>query len=196
MRRHVLSVLLGPTLALLAAQPLYAQEPPCERPPSWLVRYAIHETPADSNSPVTFAFALSLNAAAGDCTATGWQIASIEIRQVDPNGGPDRVWTQVDPSVPGNDGLWWVSHADVANPQSSEFAVLPNLVGLATAADPIDADLRYHLIGAPHELPIPPNPPEFGVAGVLSHELVLVEAEQVIAFSVEEPVEVDPPPLP
>ena len=190
MRTNRLFVIFGWAVIALAAPPLYADDPPCAPPQTWTVRYWVHETPADPNSPVTLKYELALTAVAGDCTATGWAVASIEIRQVDPLGGPDRVWAQNDPNVPTADGLWWVSHADVANPQSNEFVLPPNLVGIATAADPNDADLYYNIAGVAET---PPDPPSYQVAAVLSQELVLVGDQEAISADSGVPVDVDPP---
>lgn len=183
-------VVLSLAIVSLAAPRLYAGDPNCTSPQTWTVRYWVHETPADPNSPVTFKYELALAAADGDCTATGWAVASIEIRQVDALGGSDRVWTDDDPNVPTSDGLWWVSHADVASPRSSEFVLPPNLTGVATAADPNDADLNYSLAGVAEA---PPSSSGYAVTAVLSHTLVLVEDQETIAASAEEPVELDPP---
>lgn len=190
MRAPWVYVVLGVGAVSLTATPLRADGPPCTSPQTWTVRYWVHETPSDPNSPVTLKYELALCAVDGDCTATGWAVTSIEIRQVDLLGGPDRVWTQDDPNLPTADGLWWVSHANVDDPQSSEFVLPPALEGIATAADPNDADLHYTVAGVAET---PPDPTAYEVAAVLSHELVLVGDQQAISADAGVPVDVDPP---
>jgi hypothetical protein len=190
-RQRILSI-LGLLFIGLASQKLHAFEP-CVKPYHWTVRYWIHETPADPNSPVAFKIKLSLVSAAGDCTATGWEIAAIEIRQVDPNGGSDQVWTQNDPEVSTADGLWWINHADVSDPQSSEFVLPPHLMGIATAQDPNDADLRYELEGVTYRPPEPPGEAPYAVTAATNFELWLVGDPTPIKPGSDEPTETDPP---
>lgn len=194
MQTRVSLSVLSLALVSLAPQQLYGvEEPPCLRAATHTVRYGIHETPADPNSPLTFLITLSLAASAGDCTATGWHIATIELRQVDPNAGPDTVWTHDDPNVSTPDGLWWVSHADVSSPQSSEFVLPPHLVGTAAAADPNDADLEYDIVGVAYTPPAAPESPPYAVTAATTFELHIVGEPTPIESDSDAPVEVDPP---
>jgi hypothetical protein len=186
--------ILGLVLIGLAAQPLYGtEEPPCVSAIHWTARYGIHETPADPNSPLAFLITLSLAASAGDCTATGWTITTLEIRQLDPNGGSDTVWTQADPNVPTPDGLWWVVHADVASPQASEFVLPPHLIGTATAVDPNDANLEYDFVGVAYTPPAAPESPPYAVTAATTFALRGEGAQPPIAIGEAEPTETDPP---
>jgi hypothetical protein len=194
MSKCVSTSILGLVLIGLAAQPLYGvEEPPCCGAINSTARYGIHETPADPNSPLTFLITLSLMASAGDCTATGWAITTVEIRQIDPNSGPDTVWTQADPNVPTPDGLWWVNHADVASPQANEFVLPPHLVGTAIADDPNDADLEYDFVGVTYTPPAAPETPPYDVTAALDYALVRVGEEIPIGEGSAEPTEGDPP---
>ena len=190
MSRCVSCSILGLVLSGLAAQPLYGA---CSSAAHWTARYGIHETPADPNSPLAFLVTLSLTASAGDCTAIGWAITALEIVQVDPNGGPDTVWTQADPNVPTPDGLWWISHADGAHPQASEFVLPPYLVGTATAADPNDADLEYDFGGVKYTTPEPPESPPYTVTMASDYTLRRVGEQTPIATALADPTETDPP---
>ena len=110
-----------------------------------------------------------------------------------PNGGPDTVWTQADPNVPTPDGLWWISHADGAHPQASEFVLPPYLVGTATAADPNDADLEYDFGGVKYTPPEPPESPPYTVTMASDYTLRRVGEQTPIATALADPTETDPP---
>jgi hypothetical protein len=190
MNRHATSIVLGFTLVGLACPRLVAADPPCASLVSWTVRYWVHETPAEPNSPVVIKYTLFLEAAGGDCTATGWRIAALEVRHMDPNGGPERVWTHSNPNVPTEDGLWWVNHADVSSPESADFSLPPHLVGVAAAADPNDPDLQYDVVGVDDA---PSNPPPYTVTAVLRHVLTLVGSQVAIVQNMASGSELDPP---
>jgi hypothetical protein len=187
MRLHVLVA----ALAGLAAQQAYGTD--CSRATTHVARYGIHETPSDPNSPLAFLVSLSLTASAGDCTETGWSITEIEVRQVGANGGSDRVWTERYPYVPTTDGLWWVSHADVASPQASEFALPPQLMGTAMAADSSYADLDYGFVGVAYASPIAPELPPYAVTGAATFEFQVEGDPTPIGDGDGEPTDGDPP---
>jgi len=178
----------------LAPESAFAQDGPgCPRPSAWTVHFWLHETPDDPESPVTFKLALYLLGQTGDCSQTGWYIDSLEIRQVDPNSGPDRVWMLDDPDVPTQDGLWWVTHADVTNPDPSEFVMPPQLTGLAISQDPYVEDLDFDFEGVSYTPPTPPNSPPFDVTAALNLWLQLEGGEDPLADSAGDPADADPP---
>ena len=110
-----------------------------------------------------------------------------------PNGGPDKVWIQQDPEVSTPDGRWWVDHADVWSPQSSEFTRVPHLEGVATAQDPNDADLEYELEGSEYIPPSPPGSPPYAVTAALDSKLQLVNESTPLEEGSDEPADGDPP---
>ena len=174
--------------------PVYGDDPPhCKAPEQWTVEYAVHETPQDPNTSIEFRFELSLLAEDGDCDATGWEIAWIEVFQTDPNGGAELSWKEQNPTVPTPDGLWWVEHADVSDPQSAEFALPPHLVGEALADDPGTKDMDYDIEGVTYAPPPPPGEPPYETTSALDYELILADETEPAGEGQEVPVEVDPP---
>jgi hypothetical protein len=140
-----------------------------------------------------FLITLTLAASDGNCSATGWAITTLEIRQLDPNNGPDTVWTKADPNVPTADGLWWVNHASVANPHAGEFVLPPHLVGTATATDSNGTDLEYDFVGVTYTPPATPTSPPYAVTAATTYELRLVGEQTPIAEGSDDPTETDPP---
>ena len=190
---RVLSVVVSVTLASLVCPQVYGDGPACANAAGHTVRYGIHETPADPNSPMAFLVTLSLTARAGDCAKTGWSIDEIELRQVAANGGSDWVWTERNPHVSTEDGLWWVSHADVASPQSAEFVLPPHLVGAAVATDPNDPSLDYDFEGVTYTPPAAPELPPYPVTAATTF-VFQVEGEPDPTETGESgPTEIDPP---
>lgn len=153
------------------------------------IEYLIHETPADPNSPVDFRIKLSLESSDQDGDEIGWDITSIEIREV---GDPDAVWVDDDPIVPTEDGLWWVEHDDPNNPQNAEFTMPPRLQGTATAQQYAGDDLDYDFEGKTYTPPEPSGEPPYQITAALDYTFTLVGDNTPIADGEDEPVEVPP----
>ena len=115
-------------------------------PAAFNLTYQIHDDPNDPNSPIAYTIALDLASSSYTATEIGWDITHVQFIEHDPNG--DMVWEEDDPNVPTVDGLWWVEHADINDPQPNEFVGLPALTGLASTQDPNQTGLDYDLEGA------------------------------------------------
>jgi len=86
-----------------------------------------------------------MSAADADGDYLGWEVTSLEFRNVDTE--VDVVWRKYAPVLATTDGLWWVEHADPANPQVSDFKLPPWLFGTAVPDDPEEDDLIYDFVG-------------------------------------------------
>jgi hypothetical protein len=155
-----------------------------DSPPDQQVAYYIRESPADPNSAVVFEVILELSAQNAAQDSVGWGIDRIELRQT--NGGTVTVWTKTAPEIGSEDGLWWVQHANPAEPQLQEFALPPSLVGLAIAQDPEELDLAYDLAGVPGSQS-PAN------VAVLTYTFARVSEPEPSRSGEDEPVVIDDP---
>ena len=153
------------------------------------IEYLIHETPTDPNSPVEFRVKLSLESSDQDGNEIGWDITSIEIREV---GDPDAVWVDDDPNVPTEDGLWWVEHDDPSNPQNAEFTMPPRLQGTAAAEQFASDDLDYDFAGKTYTAPEPPEEPPYQFTAALDYTFTLVGDDDPVGSNEDEPVEIPP----
>jgi hypothetical protein len=159
------------------------------QPQTKVIEYWLHETPDDPNSPVVFGITLSLEIADQDGDQIGWDITSIEIREV---GDPDTVWVEDDPSVPAADGLWWVTHEDPNEPTNDEFVVPPHLHGIADAQDPGGDDLEYDVEGKTYVPPALPELPPHEITAALDYEFTVVGDDEPVGGGKDEPVEIPP----
>ena len=96
------------------------------------IRYTIHEDPQDPQSTVIYHVEVDLTDVDSDPEAIAWEVLEIRITKKDSNG--DITWTETSPAVDSSDGNWWVKHADLQNPQLSEFTV-PELIDGTAAPD-------------------------------------------------------------
>lgn len=158
-------------------------------PPDQTIEYLIRETPEDPNSPVVFAVTLALEASDSDGNSVGWDITEAEFVEFDEYGDPARTWVEDDTNVPTTDGLWWIEHADPADPQPSEFAKPPLLEGTAAAEDPAENDLDYALEGVTYTPP--PEGQPYQDTAAIDHEFILVSEIEPIKEGEDEPVEID-----
>jgi len=149
-------------------------------PPDQAVTFKMRSDPADPNSSVDFEVTLGLTAAEVDVDSAGWTIREIEFFKPGVGGARDRRWIVASPHVPSADGLWWVSHADVAAPEVSEFSLPPDLDGFASALNPVDEDLHYVLVGDPD------TPPAGGAPSLYTASL---------GYAMALPPPEDPPPV-
>jgi hypothetical protein len=153
------------------------------------IEYVIHQTPTDPNSPISFRIKLSLESIDQRGNKIGWDITSIEIREI---GDPDAVWVDNDPIVPTQDGLWWVKHDDPNDPQHAEFTMPPRLHGTADAQLPTDDDLDYDFEGKKYTPPEAPEEPPYQITAALDYSFTLVGGKDPIGYGEDEPVEVPP----
>jgi hypothetical protein len=156
-------------------------------PPGYTAYYWIHQTPSDPNSPVTVKVHLILAPQDSEGAAVGWAITSIEIAYVDLFASSETTYAENNPTVPTADGLWWVTHADVSKPATSEFALPPHLSGTATANG---LALNYDWVGvAPDPRPTPP----YTETAWLSYSFEFQGDPGPIAEGAVEPADSDPP---
>ena len=132
-------------LLAMSCSNLLAQDPPL--PEDQRIRYAIREVPTDPSSAVIWTIDLALEAEDSDGGSVGWLIDSVTVTEVDASGEPTSMWTDVSPELDSPDGLWWVEHADPADPEPADFALPPLLGGTASVELGAQADLEYTLEG-------------------------------------------------
>ena len=171
-------LLLGLTVSAASAQ-----LPP--QPLTQEVVYKIHDDPNDPNSAVIFTVWLSLEREEVNGNSVGWAINRIRFRQVGESS--DVLWTVFDSNVPTSDGLWWIDHADQADPQLDEFASPPHLQGVATANDSNDDDLEYDFQGCSLAGSGDPWVP----TAWLDYEFTIEGQPAAIAYGTDEPIEIE-----
>ncbi|MDO8629778.1 MAG: hypothetical protein Q7R41_04735 [Phycisphaerales bacterium] len=171
------SLLIG-SLAASPLQPL---------PPNQAVTFKMHSNPADPDSSVDFEVTLRLTPAEVGVDSVGWRIREIKFFKPGVGGALDRTWIVAFPSVPSADGLWWVSHANTAAPEVSEFSLPPYLNGFALAVDPADEDLNYALVGRPYTPPAGGAP--YLQTAALTYVTALADTEWLVKEGDDEPVE-------
>jgi len=155
------------------------------------ISYPIHETPGDLQSPVLWRVTLEVEEADSDAARIGWRINQATIRQYGQGGQPDTVWVEGLPAVKTSDGLWWVDHANVANPQLAEFDATPSLGGLAVAEDPAQPDLKWEFNGDVYTPP-PVGPPFSGPITAATYSFTRV-GQSADEEGDDEPVPIDDP---
>jgi len=132
-------------LAAAVSNPVFAStSPPME------VHYHMITEIAPNHREVRFAVAMKLSPHTIDGDDIGWQLDDIALRQPqDPTDCP-RTWSTTAAIVKTSDSLWWISHADSANPVAAEFDVPPWIEGTATSTDPAQYDdLMFDIEGVP-----------------------------------------------
>lgn len=117
-----------------------------ELPDAQSIEYRIRQNPADENSPVVFSVELYLDPVGSNGTSIGWDITQMDFTQY-VGGASVSTWRELSPAVPGNSGLWWVIHANPADPQAKEFDNPPLLRGTAEAVTVGQPDLKFFLAG-------------------------------------------------
>ena len=135
MKNVMLLALLG---SCMLATPTLA-----ELPDDYTVTYSIREDPADEQSDVIFQVSVDLKADSVSESVVKWEVAEVRFVQFD-NGVECGAWTKQQPTVTSADGLWHVAHADLEEPDASEFNILPILQGTADA-DVSGDDIDYEL---------------------------------------------------
>ncbi|UCE59884.1 MAG: hypothetical protein JSU63_20870 [Phycisphaerales bacterium] len=151
------------------------------------VEYKIHKTPTDPDSDVLFVVTLYLSADDELTEEIGWAVTQIDVKQIGYDGAKDHTWTEYNPDVDTPDGLWWVEHADKANPVLAEFLVPPLIEGTGSAADKGRYALTYSWEGDVYTEPPGGGPYEPTAAATYR----FVEDEEEVGSGEEEPVEPD-----
>lgn len=149
------------------------------------ISYLIHQNSSSATSPVVFRIILALKDQSRNGNAIGWKIETLKLRQPQTGGG-ERTWTKANPTVPTADGLWWITHANAANPVGSEFARPPHLIGTAIADSAGYANMTYDFEGVGN----PTNWP-WNITAILDFIFKLVGQSEPEEEGEDEPVEVD-----
>lgn len=116
-------------------------------PGTYQVTLYLYETPNDVESPLLYAFSLTLTPADEAGNAIGWLIEEAALIRPDAGGGDPHVFIDTDPNVASGDGLWWVQHADPNAPTIEEFDYTPLVTGATVPLDSSDPDLEYEFEG-------------------------------------------------
>lgn len=102
-----------------------------ELPNGRTLTYDVGETPGDFDSPLVYEYEMHLTAQQQSGNSIGWAVDSVTIRELDENETVINTWVDSAPNIDSTDGLWWVAHADPANPVLGEFAESPSIDGTA-----------------------------------------------------------------
>lgn len=172
---------------------MFGGDPANALPDDRWAEYTVYETPNDPQSDVVFIVRLHLVAdqqinGEGTAGSIGWEVTGMDFTQ--PGTPSDTLWTEDSPSVDTPDGLWWVDHADLSNPDTAEFALPPSLVGTATADDPADEDLDYDLAGEEYTPPAAPGEPPHEVTGSLTFDSYLATSQAAVEEGDDEPIRI------
>lgn len=164
-------------------------DPPAPR----VVEFTFRSDPGDPASDIIYVVRLSLSPADQDGNSIGWQIDSAYFATPAVGGG----W--IEWSVPNgldtgsSDGLWWIEHANPANPQVPEFTEPPALAGTASAITQGADDLEFELVGKSAPVPPPEQSPYGARTAYISSRFAPPE-EEPDHEETDEPVEVDDAP--
>lgn len=162
-------------------------------PQTQIVSYTVYEDPDAPNPTPIWMVALLLVEADASGNDVGWAVGEVTIYEInDPSA--DRVWVHTAPNVDTPDGLWWVNHADPANPQLQEFDLPPLVSGLAAAEDPIDPDLNYEFEGRAYVAP--PGGPQFAATAAIDLRFIEYQSPWPVIDRQDEPVEILDDPAP
>jgi len=148
----LVGLLVGPALGL-----------PADR----VVHYAIRVDPTNPNSRVQYVLSATLSARERYGDWIGWEVENFTITEKAVLG-KDTVWGVDFPFVDTSDGLWWVRHADPANPVRSEFVEPAGVIDTAVPNDPAIPNLYFRVVGVPYAPPAGGAP--FGVTAALDFE--------------------------
>ena len=152
-----------------------------------IIRYDFHDKPSDPGSDVVLSIVVTLQEFEQTGNKIGWSAALLEIRQPQ-KAGDDLIWSKTLPFVGTADGLWWITHADQANPVLEEFAVMPFMSGVAVSeSNPTQKSMFFEMNGTPYAPPPggPPYKPTFG----MTYSFRLDGEDDPVAEGEEEPVE-------
>lgn len=150
-------------------------------PPDQSLEYRIYD-----GSVLIFKIRLYLKHAESGVGENGWSVTKAEFHQPGTNEGD---WVKNNPSVDTPDGLWWVEHADIENPELSEFCLPPLLEGCAESKDPADEDLDYSFEG--HVYTEPPGGRPYDITVALDYLFQRVGKSNPEEEGDDEPAELD-----
>lgn len=157
-------------------------------PTSRTIQYSIHADPADPQSDIVLTVDLVLVAVNSNSTAVAWDIKFVDLTQPDLGSG-ETAWRDASPSVGTSDGLWWIKHADLENPTTSEFVLPPLVDGTAVEQNVSNPDLAdYAIEGTLYVPPAAPEEPPFGTTGAVNDLFWIVGEAQSLVDILDQPV--------
>lgn len=159
-------------------------------PADQTVYYLIREDPDDAQSDVVFEIELDITAEQGTANAVEWSVTEARFAEIGTNGTAVDSWTDEDPAITSSNGLWWVSHDDVENPDPAEFNVPPHIEGTA-ANDSSGDDLDYAFVNG--DLTQAQSGMYNGRVAGLTHSFARIASAEPIVEGENEPVEVPYP---
>ncbi len=96
-----------------------------------IVSYGIYDDPSDEqNRKLIYWIVLYLEESDRDSNSIGWTVDKVKVIEFN-DPAADRDWIDQSPTVDTSDGLWWVDHADLNDPQPEEFVMPPFVDGTA-----------------------------------------------------------------
>lgn len=153
------------------------------------IRYVIYDDPASPAGRIILTVTLQVSQAETRADAVGWRVERAVVRQIGERPELDRAWQDSAPNVGASDDLWWVWHADVRSPLTSEFDSPPLLQGVARATTGSHPDLRYWLRGDSYAGPALPHS---GPMSALDYSFSLMNSQEVVDEAEDEPAEIEP----
>lgn len=154
-------------------------------------RYAefnIRADPTDENSDIVFVYRLHLKANTSDETSVGWLVTQADFEEVGTGGTVVDSWSILEPEVLSNDGLWWVDHAKLSEPEAAEFDSPPSMEGTADYQGTGRGDLEFSL--ADGYLASGYETMYGGSVASFTHAVQVVNEEDPIVEGDDEPAEV------
>jgi hypothetical protein len=124
-------------------------------PPDQVVVYDIKSDSSNPSSTTVIRLTLKLHAVQQVDDQIAWQVLECWVRHPTV-GSPDEVWLESLPAVGTSDGLWWVQHANPAEPAVTDFTAVPLISGRGTRVGGQGDDLDYAFEGTSEPPPSPP----------------------------------------
>lgn len=153
-----------------------------------IVSFGIYDDPSDEqNRKLIYWIVLYLEEDDRDANSIGWRVVKVKIIEFN-DPGADRDWIDLSPTVDTSDGLWWVDHADLNDPQPEEFVMPPFVDGTADSQGAQEeADLDYEFEG----VELVASQSWFAVTAALTFKFILNGETTPLINRTFEPVEVE-----
>ncbi len=183
--KNILIASITITLITLTFAPAEAKAEPT---PNFVVNYVIRDS-LDPETGDKFIVSLELEEIEYDANAIAWVIAKASFIEIHPDG-TETTWRIDYPDTDLPNNLWWVEHENPENPNVSEFAAVPQLIGTATPISPDNDFLQYEFRG--DGLTTIPSKPTL-LAAKMTFKFKKQEDPIPLEEEEDEPVEIDPP---
>jgi len=160
-----------------------------ELPPNRSVIFQTHADPQDTESPVVTSVEIRLTAVSRNGNSVAWSAAWIEITLFDEYSEVFDIWFEENPVLETGNGLWQVVHANPLMPTAAEFALPPEMSGIAASTLLEDDALVYYLKG---ESVGAPNSP-YAITSIMDYSFRMTEDPEPLDEGDGNPVETDDP---